>query len=226
MTPDLQLPEADTRLGAKRLAAVEADLSSRHSPIVERDDISDGYGHDTDLEPDLLADRAGDRPARSRLLHGGIELSLRGGGARHMSPEDSRPVLALQSAQLDQVCGLFKLLSDKTRLAILQILCDGELNVTALCRRLKLPQPTVSHHLGLLRMNRVIANRRSGKQVYYSLHARVERAGAQEREPEPELDGASPALRSGERSMGLRIVDAAFSIQILTSRGVAGYSRL
>lgn len=225
MTPDLQLPEADTRLGAKRLADVDADLNTRRSPIVARD-TSDGNGHDPDAVSDLLADRAGDRPARSRLLHGGIEISsLRGGAARHLTPHDSRPILPLESAQLDQVSGLFKLLSDKTRLAILQILGDGEMNVTALCRRLKLPQPTVSHHLGLLRMNRLIANRRSGKQVYYSLHERVERAGA--REPAPELDGASlPGIRPSERSAGLRIVDAAFSIQILTSPNEAGYSRL
>jgi DNA-binding transcriptional ArsR family regulator len=38
---------------------------------------------------------------------------------------------------------------------------------------LKLPQPTVSHHLGLLRMSNVIGNRRDGKQVFYSLNGRV-----------------------------------------------------
>lgn len=66
---------------------------------------------------------------------------------------------------------LFKLLSDKTRLQIVFILAAGESNVTDLCKELKLPQPTVSHHLGLLRMNRVIANKRKGKQVVYSLEA-------------------------------------------------------
>ena len=41
------------------------------------------------------------------------------------------------------------------------------------CDELQLPQPTVSHHLGLLRMNNVIGNRRSGKQVFYTLNGRV-----------------------------------------------------
>ncbi|HWP41205.1 MAG TPA: metalloregulator ArsR/SmtB family transcription factor, partial [Tepidisphaeraceae bacterium] len=56
---------------------------------------------------------------------------------------------------LDQLTTVFRLLSDKTRLNILMLLAGGEQNVTSLCERLKLPQPTVSHHLGLLRMNNV-----------------------------------------------------------------------
>jgi ArsR family transcriptional regulator len=74
---------------------------------------------------------------------------------------------------LDQLTSLFKLLSDKTRLNILMILSAGERNVTSLCQELQLPQPTVSHHLGLLRMNNVIGNRRDGKQVFYALNGRV-----------------------------------------------------
>ena len=74
---------------------------------------------------------------------------------------------------LDQMTGLFRLLSDKTRLNILMLLSAGERNVSSLCDELGLPQPTVSHHLGLLRMNNVIGNRRSGKQVFYTLNGRV-----------------------------------------------------
>ena len=70
---------------------------------------------------------------------------------------------------LEQLAALFRLLSDKTRLNILTALGDGERNVGELCRLLHLPQPTMSHHLGLLRMSNVIANRRVGKQVFYSL---------------------------------------------------------
>jgi ArsR family transcriptional regulator len=65
-------------------------------------------------------------------------------------------------------------LSDKTRLNILMLLSEGERNVTSLCEALKLPQPTVSHHLGLLRMNNIIGNRRDGKQVFYTLNGRVD----------------------------------------------------
>jgi DNA-binding transcriptional ArsR family regulator len=78
---------------------------------------------------------------------------------------------------LEQLTGLFRLLSDKTRLNILMLLSEGERNVTDLCETLGLPQPTVSHHLGLLRMSNVIANRRQGKQVFYALNGSVDLNG-------------------------------------------------
>jgi DNA-binding transcriptional ArsR family regulator len=75
--------------------------------------------------------------------------------------------------ELESLAGLFKLLSDGTRLRILQLLARGERNVSSLCQELKLPQPTVSHHLGLLRMRNIIVNRRNGKQVFYGLDGHV-----------------------------------------------------
>jgi ArsR family transcriptional regulator, zinc-responsive transcriptional repressor len=75
---------------------------------------------------------------------------------------------------LDRLTTLFKLLSDRTRLNILMLLAEGERNVTSLCEELHLPQPTVSHHLGLLRLNNVIGNRRNGKQVIYTLNREVD----------------------------------------------------
>ena len=75
---------------------------------------------------------------------------------------------------LDQLTALFRLLSDKTRLNILMLLAAGERNVSSLCAELRLPQPTVSHHLGLLRMNNVIGNRRDGKQIFYALNGQVD----------------------------------------------------
>src|SRR5438105_3406202 len=82
---------------------------------------------------------------------------------------------SVSEAILEQLVDLFRLLSDKTRLSILLLLRDGEQNVTALCEQLSLPQPTVSHHLGLLRTGKLIDNRRAGKQVFYGLNSRFER---------------------------------------------------
>ena len=67
----------------------------------------------------------------------------------------------------DQAQG-FGLLSDPTRLGILAQLAKGPKNVTALCKALGLKQPTVSHHLGLLRMGRLVVGTRKGKAVEYS----------------------------------------------------------
>lgn len=83
----------------------------------------------------------------------------------------SRREQGVSEQDLDQLSSLFRLLSDKTRLSILLHLAEGERNVTDLCEELGLPQPTVSHHLGLLRMNNVVGNRRHGKQVFYTLNA-------------------------------------------------------
>ena len=75
---------------------------------------------------------------------------------------------------LQEAVGVFESLADGTRLRLLFLLAAGEANVTALCARTGLAQPTVSHHLGLLRLNNVIGNRRSGKQVFYTLNGRVD----------------------------------------------------
>ena len=65
---------------------------------------------------------------------------------------------------------LFGVLSDETRLRLIVTLRErGELHVSELCRLLRLPQPTVSHHLGLLRIHGLVRNRRNGKQVFYSV---------------------------------------------------------
>jgi ArsR family transcriptional regulator, zinc-responsive transcriptional repressor len=90
---------------------------------------------------------------------------------------------SVSEQDLEQLTSLFRLLSDKTRLHILLLLGAGERNVSSICDELGLPQPTVSHHLGLLRMNNVIGNRRSGKQVFYALNGRVDFAAGQMRLP-------------------------------------------
>ena len=63
---------------------------------------------------------------------------------------------------------VFHSLGDKTRLSIMTLLAEGEMNVTTLCKKLKLPQSSVSFHLGLLREGGVVVRRRNGKQVFYS----------------------------------------------------------
>lgn len=82
----------------------------------------------------------------------------------------------VMAQELEPLVGLFRLLSDKTRLNILMILAKGERNVSSLCDELGLPQPTVSHHLGLLRTKNLISNRRNGKQVFYGLNSQIDAA--------------------------------------------------
>ncbi len=74
---------------------------------------------------------------------------------------------------VQQACELFRVLSDRTRLSLLLLLAAKEHNVGQLCQKLQLPQPTVSHHLGLMRMSGVLRRRRHGKQMIYSVNVEL-----------------------------------------------------
>ena len=77
--------------------------------------------------------------------------------------------MARQTRDLQALAELCHILGDGTRLRILRALQAGELNVTSMCKALKLPQPTVSRHLAILRMAGLVENRRAGKEIFYSL---------------------------------------------------------
>ncbi len=81
---------------------------------------------------------------------------------------------------INQSCDLFRLLSDRTRMIILLYLMQEEQNVGTLCRKLALPQPTVSHHLAMMRMSRLIQKRRNGRQMIYSINPEMLRGLALE----------------------------------------------
>lgn len=55
------------------------------------------------------------------------------------------------------------------RLKIVELLIGAERPVGELAGLLKLKQPVVSQHLAALRAGRVVAARRTGRQVYYRL---------------------------------------------------------
>jgi len=74
-----------------------------------------------------------------------------------------------KQGQIKALAEMFRNLGEPTRLRLLMELQKGERNVTQLCKKLKAPQPTVSHHLGILRVGGLVANRRSGKEIFYSL---------------------------------------------------------
>jgi ArsR family transcriptional regulator len=91
--------------------------------------------------------------------------------SRPLEPQLARSIMVRGSADdeaLRDLCQLFKLLADETRLKILTLLRQtDELNVLELCSRLNQRQPSVSHHLALLRAAGLIEMRRDGKHNYY-----------------------------------------------------------
>ena len=62
-----------------------------------------------------------------------------------------------------------KALAHENRLLILCMLAEGEKSVTEIERTLDVRQPTVSQQLARLRMDGLVATRRDGKVIYYSL---------------------------------------------------------
>jgi DNA-binding transcriptional ArsR family regulator len=75
----------------------------------------------------------------------------------------------MQDRQIQAVSQFFKSLGDASRLQIMVELVEKEQNVSTLVKKLKIAQPTVSHHLGILRMGGVVATRRNGKEIFYSI---------------------------------------------------------
>ncbi len=70
----------------------------------------------------------------------------------------------------DNIENTFSILGDKTRFDIILFLATGEKCVCEIYEKLKLPQNLVSHHLGILRHNDLVINRKDGKWIYYALN--------------------------------------------------------
>ena len=67
------------------------------------------------------------------------------------------------------MAGLFKALSDPTRLRIISALAGRELCVGDLACALEVEQSAVSHQLRLLRTLRLVRSRRDGRMILYAL---------------------------------------------------------
>jgi DNA-binding transcriptional ArsR family regulator len=65
--------------------------------------------------------------------------------------------------------GIFQALAHPTRIAIVELLRDGELPVARLFEQLGVEQADVSQHLAVLRGKQVVVNRKEGNQVFYRL---------------------------------------------------------
>ena len=64
---------------------------------------------------------------------------------------------------------VFQALGHPTRIAIVEILRDGELPAGAIQERLGIEQANVSQHLAILRTRQILSNRKVGNQVLYSV---------------------------------------------------------
>jgi len=63
-----------------------------------------------------------------------------------------------------------KAISDDTRQKIMSECCCCELSVNEIVEKMEVSQPTVSHHLAILREAGLVTVREEGKQTFYSLN--------------------------------------------------------
>ncbi len=70
---------------------------------------------------------------------------------------------------LSEIAELFKVFGDSTRIRILFVLFEDEVNVSAIAARLSMSQSAVSHQLRILKASHLVDSRRDGKSMYYFL---------------------------------------------------------
>ena len=94
--------------------------------------------------------------------------------------------------RLRKIAEFYNALADETRLTILEMLTKQEMCACELIVGVGLSQPTVSHHLKILRQAELINAKKDGKWVYYSLNTDVFQSLFPEDEPSVFKDYAEP----------------------------------
>src|SRR5579862_2867193 len=68
---------------------------------------------------------------------------------------------------------IFQGLANPTRIAIVELLRDGEQSAGKLIEKLGIEQANASQHLAVLRAKQIVVSRKVGSQVYYSIRDRA-----------------------------------------------------
>lgn len=76
---------------------------------------------------------------------------------------------ALDEHLAAQTAELFRALSDTSRIRIISVLAESEMNVSALAEAVGISESAVSHHMRGLRQMRLVRARKDGRQVFYHL---------------------------------------------------------
>ena len=77
--------------------------------------------------------------------------------------------MLLKESTSTHLADLFSALSDPTRLRIISVLIDDEMNVGEIAAQLEMTESAVSHQLRGLRQMKLVRARKNGRQVFYAL---------------------------------------------------------
>lgn len=67
----------------------------------------------------------------------------------------------------------FQVLGNRTRLQILVLIKEGEMCVSDICAHFKMRQPSISHHLDMLKRAGLVRCEKRGREVYYQLDGKA-----------------------------------------------------
>lgn len=77
--------------------------------------------------------------------------------------------IQLDIEKLEMAASKLRAIAHPMRIAIIDLLHDNELSVTEIYERLNIEQASASHHLNILKGKGVLASKRAGKKIFYSL---------------------------------------------------------
>jgi DNA-binding transcriptional ArsR family regulator len=118
-----------------------------------------------------VADRPGIKSANSHISQ--IRCIVTGMQAATLNAPFRLPAAP---GEPDLIAKYFRVLGDRTRLRIVELVSDSERSVGELAQLLGVPQPKVSNHLACLRWCGFVTTRREHRTIYYRLAD--ERVGA------------------------------------------------
>jgi DNA-binding transcriptional ArsR family regulator len=82
--------------------------------------------------------------------------------------------IKIQIEQLEQASSKLRAMAHPMRIAIIDLLHDGnQMSVTEIYKKLKIEQAAASHHLNILKNKGVLASRRDGKKIFYTIKNQV-----------------------------------------------------
>jgi DNA-binding transcriptional ArsR family regulator len=82
--------------------------------------------------------------------------------------------MLIQVEKLEQAASKLRAMAHPMRIAIIELLNDGkQMSVTDIYKKLKIEQAAASHHLNILKNKGVLASRRDGKKIFYSIKNQV-----------------------------------------------------
>ena len=81
--------------------------------------------------------------------------------------------LLLDIDKLELAASKLRAIAHPMRIAIIDLLNEKQLSVTEIYEKLDIEQASASHHLNILKSKGVLASRRTGKKIFYSLKSQT-----------------------------------------------------